>query len=102
LIVDPGLRLANWTAPRRLQSLNAAVQADAAVSAAPDGSWNRSTVIMAAGDATTSTNTVPWSVSSTRSLAPFTFCGSAAIASGASASASVVVVISASAATGAS
>src|SRR3954471_13226280 len=45
-IVDPAFEglFANWTAPRKLQSFAAAVQADAAVRAAPDGSAVRSPV----------------------------------------------------------
>ena len=41
--------LANWSAPRRLQSLPAAVHAEAAVNPAPEGSSVRSTVIVVFG-----------------------------------------------------
>src|SRR3712207_9388413 len=49
-IVEPAFAamLANSTAPRREQSLAAAVQADAAVSAAPEGSSVRSTATVVA------------------------------------------------------
>src|SRR6476659_2025828 len=48
VLVLAGL-LANWIAPRRLQSLPAAVHAEAAVSPAPAGSSVLSTVIVVFG-----------------------------------------------------
>ena len=51
-------RLANWRAPRRLQSLPAAVHAEAAVNPAPEGSSVLSTVIVVFGALGTITGSV--------------------------------------------
>src|SRR5215218_11272093 len=61
MIVLPAFaaRLANWTAPRRLQSFAAAVHADAAVRAAPDGSSVRSTVRVLAAKIVTAVGATP-------------------------------------------
>src|SRR5687768_1528423 len=75
-IVEPAFAglFANWTAPRRLQSFAAPVQADAAVSAAPAGSSARSTVSVAAASVTTDGDTL-WSLKATMPRSPFVFCG---------------------------
>src|SRR6185295_12509506 len=44
VMVDPGLALATWTAPRKLQSLGPAPQTEAAANEPPTGSSKRSTV----------------------------------------------------------
>src|SRR4029079_7302175 len=84
-IVEPAFAglFANWTAPRRLQSLAAPVQADAAVRPAPEGSSVRSTVsveaarITAVGDTALSPTTITPSF-------PIAVCGIGRTAVGAS------------------
>ena len=84
-IVEPAFAglFANWTAPRRLQSFAAAVQADAAVSAAPAGSSVRSTVSVDAASVTIDGDT-PSSLNATMPRSPFAFCGIGRTAVGAS------------------
>src|SRR5215211_1000026 len=84
LIVEPGLAFASWTAPRRLQSLAAAVQADAAVSPAPAGSSKRSTVTLTAAAIVTSFGAAPPLPKTTTPRAPFTAVGSGSTAVAAS------------------
>ena len=76
-------RLANWIAPRRLQSLPAAVQAEAAVNPAPEGSSVLSTVMVVFGAFGTMSNSVLKESSTTTSLTPLSFFGSVNTATGA-------------------
>src|ERR1051325_8265344 len=73
---------ANWSAPRKLQSLPAAVHAEAAVNPAPEGSSVLSTVIVVFGASGTILRSVLVELSITTSVVPFSFFGSVITATG--------------------
>src|SRR5678816_4129316 len=75
-------RLANCSAPRRLQSLPAAVHAEAAVNPAPDGSSVLSTVIVVLGAFGTISKDVLAESSTTTSVTPLSFLGRVNTATG--------------------
>src|SRR5215213_4798123 len=84
-------RFANWIAPRKLQSLPAAVHAEAVVSPAPEGSSVLSTVIVVFGAFGTMLG--PVLSSTTTSVVPLSFFGSVNTATGSLATSKVVLVI---------
>src|SRR5678815_2187998 len=75
-------RLANWRAPRRLQSLPAAVHAEAAVNPAPDGSSVLSTVIVVFGAFGTMFTSELEVLRITTSVTPLSFLGRGKTATG--------------------
>src|SRR5215217_8403278 len=75
-------RLANWRAPRRLQSLPAAVHAEATVKPAPEGSSVRSTVIVVFGALGTISSSALVASSTSTSVTPLSFLGSGNTATG--------------------
>src|SRR6476660_4883190 len=93
MMVVPGLagELANWNAPRRLQSLAAPVQAEAAVNAAPDGSSVRSTVMVVFGGVGMILGVAIPLLSTTKSITPLSFCGNGKTANGSLATSSVAL-----------
>src|SRR6185436_369892 len=84
MMVVPGLAgaLANWNAPRKLQSFPAAVQAEAAVKPAPDGSSVRSTVMVVFGGVGMILGVASPELSTTISITPLSFCGRGNTANG--------------------
>src|SRR5882724_1278783 len=90
VMVDPGLALVNWTAPRKLQLFGFASQTDAAANDPPEGSSKRSTVIVVG----TKGNTVGAALFfciNTILRSPFSFWGSASTAAGASVASKLIV-----------
>src|SRR6185436_21089574 len=79
-------------APRRLQSLAAAVHAEAAVNPAPEGSSVLSTVIVVFGALGTTANPVLVVLSITTSVSPLSFFGRVNTATGALSRSKVGVV----------
>src|SRR6185503_8121484 len=76
-------RFANWRAPRRLQSLPAAVHAETAANEPPEGSSVLSTVIVVFGALGTTLTLGPVDSSTIRSVTPLSLLGSAKAATGA-------------------
>src|SRR5688500_7898585 len=83
---------ANWSAPRRLQSLAAPVHAEAAVNAAPAGSSVLSTVIVVFGAFGRTSSSVLVESSTSISLTPLSFLGRGNTATGALSVSKVVLV----------
>src|SRR5436190_13982870 len=75
--------LANWNAPRRLQSFAAPVHADAAVNPAPEGSSILSTAIVAFVPAGRTLIALLAAFSISTSVTPLSFLGRARTATGA-------------------
>src|ERR1043166_2737533 len=86
--------LANWIAPRKLQSLAAPVHAEAAVSAAPEGSSVLSTVIVVFGAFGTIDRFVLVESSTTTSCTPLSFDGRVNAATGVLCTSRVVFAVS--------
>src|SRR5258705_8302983 len=84
VMVDPALALATWTAPRKLQSFAPAPHTEAAARDPPTGSSKRSTVGVAVGARGTMVGEALPFCSNTRLRSPFSFCGKAITAAGAS------------------
>src|SRR5882724_10903503 len=91
VMVDPGLALATWTAPRKLQSFAPPPHTEAAARDAPTGSSKRSTVGVAVGARGTMVGEALPFCSNTRLRSPFSFCGKASTAAGASVTSKLVV-----------
>src|SRR6266851_5548089 len=90
MIVDPGLALVNWTAPRKLQSFAGAPQTEAAANDPPEGSSRRSTVIVV-GTKGNIVGAALFFCSNTILRSPFSFCGRASTAAGESVTSRLVV-----------
>src|ERR1041385_726717 len=86
--------LANWRAPRKLQSLAAPVHAEAAVNPAPEGSSVLSTVIVVFGASGTTDRLVLVESSKTTSCTPLSFDGRVNAATGVLCVSRVVFVVS--------
>src|SRR5688572_30301075 len=85
---------ANWSAPRKLQSLAAPVHAEAAVNPAPAGSSVLSTVIVVFGALGTIEGSALDELSITTSLVPFSFFGRVNTATGVLSTSSVTFAVS--------